>query len=57
MCLMRDDIQAASTANVILFGSLREDYGFFSNFAPTPDSARTASRQRATSSRPFPARG
>src|SRR5260221_4882937 len=36
MCRMRDDIQAASTANVIRFGSLREDYGFFSNFAPTP---------------------
>jgi predicted NAD-dependent protein-ADP-ribosyltransferase YbiA (DUF1768 family) len=36
MCLMRDDMQTASTANVIRFGSLREDYGFFSNFAPTP---------------------
>jgi ribA/ribD-fused uncharacterized protein len=36
MFLMRDDIQSASTANVIRFSSLREDYGFFSNFAPTP---------------------
>src|SRR5262245_38892269 len=36
MCLMRDDIQSAAMANVIRFGSPREDYGFFSNFAPTP---------------------
>jgi ribA/ribD-fused uncharacterized protein len=37
---MRHDSQAASTANVIRFGSLREDYGFFSNFAPTPITLR-----------------